>query len=128
MKPPLEIEEQTNFFTQLRLIYPDVESHTFSIANGAHLAKYQNKSGGTFTQINSLKASGLKPGVPDIFIVWPRAGYHGCFIEMKRIGGEGPRPEQVEWLDRLGDINYACFVAFGADHAFKCLEKYLELK
>ena len=34
----------------------------------------------------NMKADGVKPGIYDLFLPWPQAGYHGLFIEMKKPG------------------------------------------
>jgi len=52
-----------------------------------------------------LNRSGRKKGVPDIFIPSPQHGYHGLFIEMKRLGGK-PRESQINWLEALGNQGY----------------------
>jgi len=51
-----------------------------------------------------LKAEGVKPGVPDIFLAARDCNYkfRGLFIEMKIINGR-ITPEQKEWLPRLND-------------------------
>jgi len=41
----------------------------------------------------ALKAEGVKPGIPDIFLPVPRGNSHGLYIEMKTSSG-GVSPEQ----------------------------------
>ena len=54
-----------------------------------------------------LKMTGLTPGVPDVFIMYPFGGYHGLVIEFKRQGGTAS-PEQKEWLNNLSHLGYMC--------------------
>lgn len=71
-----------------------------------------------------LKASGLKPGIPDLFLPVPSSGKSGLFIELKKRDGT-LRHLQQDWLDRLGANGYAAEVAFGWRHAADIIEKYL---
>lgn len=45
-----------------------------------------------------LKAQGVKPGVPDIFLPIPRQGKHGLWIELKRREGGRLSEHQTEWI------------------------------
>lgn len=47
-----------------------------------------------------MKRIGLKKGVPDICLPVARGGFHGCYIEMKAVGGKATK-EQCEYLDAL---------------------------
>lgn len=70
----------------------------------------------------SLKAEGVKSGVPDVCWPIPRrtawADYHGLWIELKRPGLEGTKngsrsDAQVEWHKELRAQGYAVVVAYG---------------
>lgn len=71
-----------------------------------------------------LKAEGVKPGVPDIFLPLPVGDYHGLFVEMKTARGR-PTPEQREWLMRLKNRGYAAVLCRGLDEAIDTLNAYL---
>ncbi len=73
-----------------------------------------------------LKAEGVKPGVPDIFLPWASQGYHGLFIEMK-VGSNRPTKEQLEFLTWLSKAGYLAVVAIGFDEAKMVIERYLEI-
>lgn len=48
-----------------------------------------------------LKAEGVKPGVPDIFLPIARGPYHGMYIELKRRKGGVLSKEQEAWIRAL---------------------------
>ena len=71
-----------------------------------------------------LKAEGVRPGVPDIFLPQPVGQYHGLFIEMKTARGR-PTPEQREWLMRLRHRGYAAVLCRGLDEAIDTISRYV---
>ena len=73
-----------------------------------------------------LKAEGVKPGVPDIFLAARDCNYkfRGLFIEMKIINGR-ITPEQKEWLPRLNDAGYKAVCCFGWPAAALTIAEYL---
>lgn len=73
-----------------------------------------------------LKASGVKPGVPDLFLPVPRGKYHGLWIELKH-GKNKPSELQKQWLTDLQRMGYYAVVAVGFDHAVEHLERYMDL-
>lgn len=89
-----------------------------------------------------LKAEGVKAGVPDLCLPYPkpmvvesypealgvdvRPGWHGLFIEMKSKDTKGRvSPAQQEWLDYLESVGYKVKVAWNADEAIQIIEDYL---
>lgn len=73
-----------------------------------------------------LKAEGVKPGVPDIFLPVARCGYHGLYIELKRRKGGRVSVEQRKWLVALEREGYCCRVCHGWDEARTEIERYME--
>ena len=71
-----------------------------------------------------LKAEGVKPGVPDIFLPLPAGEFHGLFIELKTAKGR-PSPEQREWLMRLRNRGYAAVLCRGLDEAIDTISRYV---
>ena len=71
-----------------------------------------------------LKAEGVKPGVPDIFLPLPVGDFHGLFIELKTAKGR-PSPEQREWLMRLRHRGYAAVLCRGLDEAIETISRYV---
>jgi len=89
---------------------------------------YCASAGGLRTSKRSavnMKKAGYKKGFPDLFIYQSRGIWHGLAIEMKRLGGKGPTPEQIAWGKALNDRHYQWHVCHGADAAIKVIEHYL---
>lgn len=86
---------------------------------------------------STLKAEGVKSGVPDIFLPWPNWRpvkiLHGCFIEMKlekyrnRKNG-GCSEEQIEFIEWAVTAGYYCKVCYSWIEAKDTLINYLEGK
>lgn len=90
----------------------------FHIPNGGFRLK---------SEAAKMKAMGVRPGVPDLFLPYPRGRYHGLFIEMKDVDGRKPTKAQREWLELLDAKGYQTAWAKGADMAIKMIERYLAL-
>ena len=113
-----EHEEQVAFFEWLRIASSVHEGlkWAFAIPNGG--ARH-------IVAAMKLKAEGVKPGVPDIFIPVPKGKYHGLFIEMKRKSNSKLSEEQAAYLGNLTILGYFCHVAHGWDEAKIITEKYI---
>lgn len=72
-----------------------------------------------------LKAEGVKPGVPDYCLPVARGGFHGLYIELKRVSGGRVEAEQREWLAELARQGYCTAVARGWEQAWDVLRDYL---
>ncbi len=75
-----------------------------------------------------LTSEGVKPGVPDLFLSFPSNGFHGCYIEMKRLVGGRLSKEQIIWRDRLTANGYKVVVAAGWEVAKDAIIEYLTPK
>lgn len=73
-----------------------------------------------------LKAEGVKPGVPDLFLPVPKGIYAGLFLEMKRRKGGRVSPDQVSWISSLMSRGYKCVVCRGFEEAQEAIEIYME--
>lgn len=71
-----------------------------------------------------LKAQGVKAGVPDIFLPYPKDGYHGLYIELKTDIGKATE-EQKDWLEYLSAAGYYTDVCHGFYAAVAVIEDYL---
>lgn len=72
----------------------------------------------------NLKAEGVRPGVPDLFLAVPRGGLSGMFIEMKAIKGRAS-PEQTDFIASASLRGYRAEFCFGGDAAIKAIADYL---
>lgn len=72
-----------------------------------------------------LKAQGVKAGIPDIFLPVARQGYHGLYIELKRMTGGRLSDAQEIWIDYLREQGYKAEVCHGFDEARREIVVYL---
>lgn len=117
---PSEGEEQARLFSwaQMHSVeYPEL-ALLFHIPNGGKRGK---------AEAARFKAEGVKAGVPDLFLPVARGGYHGLFIELKRLDGGTVSQAQRAWVKRLTDENYCAFVARGWEEAARTIRTYLQL-
>jgi hypothetical protein len=74
-----------------------------------------------------LKAEGVKPGVPDLFL--PASSrdmsYAGLWIEMKRRRGGTVTAAQRWWHEELREECYRVEICRGADEAIAVLTEYV---
>lgn len=81
----------------------------FAVPNGGHRHK---------RQAALLKLTGVKAGVPDVFLPVARGGYHGLWIEMKSTQKTARvSPEQKQWLADLTGQGYRAVVCKGFEAA-----------
>ena len=107
----------------IRLVYPKVIFT--SEASGLRL---------TIGQAKKMKALRSSSGLPDLWIMCPKKGFHGLFIELK---AENPLKkdgmaksdhikDQINILLKLSLIGYACSMAVGFDQAIKVIDEYMK--
>ena len=73
-----------------------------------------------------LKAEGVRPGIPDLFLAVPRRNAHGLFIEMKKAKGGRVSDKQSTAMDLLAEQGYKWAVCHGWNEARICIESYLK--
>lgn len=76
-------------------------------------------------EAHNLRLEGVKPGVPDICLPVPRGGYHGLYIELKRLKGGRVSEEQKDWLSALTRQGYMAVVCHGWQEAQGVIMGYL---
>ena len=79
-----------------------------------------------------MKAEGLRDGVPDICLPYPRYGTMelGLFIELKiekrrNQKNGGCSEDQLEWLAYLNEAGYKAVVCYGWQEAVTTIKEYL---
>ena len=72
-----------------------------------------------------LKAQGVKPGVPDIFLPCAKKGFYGLYIELKRQNGGRVSEEQKSMIDALRDEGYKVAVCKGWEEAKNVIMEYM---
>lgn len=92
------------------------EALLFAIPNGG----FRNPVTGS-----RLKAEGVIPGVPDLFLAIAREPWHGLFLEMKRSRGGQLSRAQTEMLAALSTAGYRCEVCHGWRKAANAILDYL---
>lgn len=104
-------------------LYRLPEFALFAIANGAVLAGNAQRRA---IQMNNLKATGLRVGVPDLFLSVPRfdIGAGGLYIEMK-VRPNKPSESQLIVVDGFRRLGYHAVIAYGADEAIRAISAYL---
>lgn len=109
---PTEHEEQVAFVTWFRHTYPEIR--IIAIPNGQERHHIVAKN---------LKAEGVSPGVPDLFV----PEWH-LWIEMKRRKGGRLSEEQKDWIAYLERAGDTCIVAYGAVDAIAKVKEFVEVK
>ena len=96
--------------------YPEVK-YLFAIPNGGHRH---------IAVAAKLKASGVKSGVPDLFLPLPIPGRSaGLWIEMKAPGGTVTQ-NQDDYLRFLYEVGFLTKVCYSAQDAIDEIRGYLE--
>jgi VRR-NUC domain len=118
---PSEHEEQVALIEWVQicgLIYDSRLESLYAIPNGGDRR---------IEVARKLKAEGVKPGVPDLFLPVADKGYHGLYIEMKRLKNSSTSPEQKKFIAQLNEQGYLAVVCKGWVKAAETLIDYLQL-
>lgn len=97
-----------------------------SIPNGAVLA---GDARARAMQMNKLKRTGLRPGVPDLFLALGfmfngRLAFNGLFVEMKSAEGKISTPQR-EYIELLRGSSFNVIVALGAGEGIRAIKAYV---
>lgn len=113
---PYESAEQATLVAWFDRTHLALKGRLFAIPNGG------KRHRATATQ---LKREGVRAGVPDLMLPVARRGYHGLFIEMKRIRGSQTSKEQKDWHSFLREQGYRVEVCRGHQMAIEVINEYL---
>ena len=102
-------EMQMGAMPELRLLY--------HVPNGGRRSK---------AEAGRFKAEGVKSGVPDVVLPVPRAGWHGLYIELKRVRGGKVSVSQTQWIRALQQQGYKAEVCMGWEAAAEAIKEYLK--
>lgn len=122
---------QSEFFSILRKMAFDSKIPgllaSFAIPNGAFLPKVQivGSKKSICREIGKLKAEGLLPGVPDVFIPIVTANFGGLFIEFKSATGTLSK-RQKEIHSYLKESGYSVQVARSAQGGIDIVLDYID--
>lgn len=111
-----EHQEQCLLIQWFKIAYPNYNKCLFAIPNGGV------RNIGTAVK---LKKEGVVAGVPDLFLMIPKAGWHGMWIEMKVKGGK-LQPNQIEFMGRATLFGYMSVVCYGFEEAKDLITEYLQ--
>lgn len=101
---------QRGRFPELALLY--------HVPNGGNRSK---------SEAGRFRAEGVKAGVPDLCLPVARGGFHGLYIELKRLRGSKTSEEQTAWIESLKQQGYFVSLCKGWEAAAKEIEQYLQL-
>lgn len=116
---PLESEEAKALMRWVKLKRIPCEPYFIHIPNGEYRP---------LKTAASLKAQGVKKGVPDFMYFYPSGEYKGMAIELKRVHGGTLNNDQKRWIKHLREIGWYALRCDGWQEASKEIEDYLEKK
>lgn len=74
-----------------------------------------------------LKQMGVKAGVSDLCLPYPKGIYCGLYIEMK-FGDNRQQASQKEFLKDMAEVGHFVATCYSAEEAIEIIKKYLSLK
>jgi hypothetical protein len=110
-----ESNEQIAAMDWLRAQHPNIAEHTLHIGNERKASYYAGYI---------MKRMGVLKGASDLFMAWPKGGYHGLFIEVKSKIGR-PSPEQKAFIQRMRDAGYKAEFCYGAEEVISTMKDYI---
>ncbi len=111
-----EFQIQKSFVTEISL-YPAIRQYLFAVPNGGsrHMLEAIN-----------LKAQGVTPGVPDLFLSIPTEKHHGLYLECKSMKGKLTEAQKKK-IFIFKAIGYECIIFRTPTEAVEAVKEYLGL-
>ena len=97
----------------------------FTIGN--FLLKNCNEGKRSWIDAKIKKKEGLKKGVSDLFLAFPKKEYHGLWIEVKSHKGKMIL-EQIDWFNLMNFVGYETKLVYGVDSGIQAIKDYLGMK
>jgi len=92
---------------------------------------YANPNGGkrNIRVAKKLKKEGTLPGVCDLFLPVARKGYHGLYIEMKRVNASPSDTSEAQkrFIEGVIAEGFCAFVCYGHEDAIETILSYMGL-
>jgi hypothetical protein len=106
-----------------KMVVQWADSHHFLRNLVIHIPNEGKRS---YSTAYTLKAMGMRSGIPDLFVAYPSNGYHGAWIELKSEKGKVSKA-QSEFIELLRSQNYFVCVCFSFEEAVETIGKYCNL-
>lgn len=110
-----EHAHQVTLIQEYDRLFSEYEDLLFAIPNGGKRS---------IKVALELKKEGVRSGVPDMMLAVAKGGYHGLFIELKKINGRA-QPNQKKWQKMLREQGYKAEIIEGWEDAIKEIREYL---
>ena len=116
MKPPSERQIQIRCVSWFKARYPECAGVFMAIPNGSARNPWTAKN---------LKDEGVLSGAPDLLLLFPRHGYAGLCIEMKKPGGR-MSDSQKAFKAAVERFHYKYVVCYSEDEFKAATADYIE--
>jgi hypothetical protein len=90
-----------------------------------YLIHNPNEGKRSWREGKKMKEEGLVRGVSDYLLAYPFNGNAGLWIELKRISKSHASEEQKHWIEKMRNVGYKAYFAYGWEHAKELIEDYL---
>jgi hypothetical protein len=129
MTHPTEHAEQVALFQWARIMQnrEPLLSMLVAIPNaGGYVGGFKSN----MLRVQAMIKEGVAKGFPDIALFCHSYNneFDVLFIELKRVHGSKPRPEQIQWHEALKKQGYKVCVCYGADEAIDVIKWYLDIR